>query len=275
MRRSAQRSKEAGTMVKKILSFTVLVVLALSLASCQMIQKLQARDQLNKGVQSFKATKFDAAIDHFKKAIELDPELKDAELYLATGYAQQFLPHSPTEENQKIADLAVQTFQKVLDKDPTNKTALAGIASIYQNNDQYDKAREAYMKNAQVDPQNHIPFYAVGSVDWIIVHNTESKLSPEQKGTLIEEGMQYLDKAMTLNPNYEDTLWYQNLLLREKAIMIDDKIKATKDKNAQKQMMSESEALKAKADEWSNRALEVRKKNAEKKTGPGGIELEN
>jgi tetratricopeptide (TPR) repeat protein len=105
-------------MTKKLLSFTVLAVLALSLASCQMVQKLQARDQLNKGVQSFKATKFDAAIDHFKKAIELDPELKDAELYLATGYAQQFLPHSPTEENQKIADLAVQTFQKVLDKDP-------------------------------------------------------------------------------------------------------------------------------------------------------------
>ena len=162
------------------------------------------------------------------------PELKDAELYLATGYAQQFLPHSPTEENQKIADLAIQTFQKVLDKDPTNKTALAGIASIYQNNDQYDKAREAYMKNAQVAPQDHIPFYAVGSVDWIIVHNTESKLSPEEKGKLIEEGMQYLDKAMALNPNYEDTLWYQNLLLREKALMIDDKIKATKDKNAQK-----------------------------------------
>jgi tetratricopeptide (TPR) repeat protein len=262
-------------MIRKILSFSVLVVLALSLASCQMIQKLQARDQLNKGVQSFKSQKFDAAIDHFKKAIELDPELKDAELYLATGYAQQFLPHSPTEENQKVADLAVQTFQKVLDKDPTNKTALAGIASIYQNNDQYDKAREAYMKNAQVDPQNHIPFYAVGSVDWIIVHNTDSKLSSEEKSTLIEEGMQYLDKAMAINPNYEDTLWYQNLLLREKATMLSDKIKATKDKAAQKQMMSESDALIAKANEWSDRALAVRKKNAEKKTGPGGIELEN
>jgi tetratricopeptide (TPR) repeat protein len=254
--------------------FTVLVALSLSLASCQTVQKLQARDNLNKGVQAFRAQKYDDAIQRFKKAIELDPDLKDAELYLATGYAQQFLPHSPTEENQKIADMAVQTFQKVLDKDPMNKTALAGIASIYQNNDQYDKAREAYMKNAQVDPQNHIPFYAVGSVDWIIVHNTESKLSPEEKGTLIEEGMQYLDKAMAINPDYEDTLWYQNLLLREKAIMLDDKIKTTKDKNAQKQMMSESEALKAKADDWSNRALDVRKKNAEKKSGPGGIELD-
>jgi len=261
---------EAEFMKKKILSFTLLALLAISAASCQ---KLQARDNLNKGVQAFRAQKYDIAIDHFKKAIELDPQLKDAELYLATGYAQQFAPGSPTEENQKIAELAVQTFQKVLDKDPANKTAMAGIASIYQNNAQYDKAREAYIKNAEIDPQNHIPFYAVGSVDWIIVHNTESKLSPEEKSKLIEEGMQYLDKAMTLNPDYEDTLWYQNLLLREKANLIDDKIKLTKDKTAQKDMANESKELNAKADDWSNRALEVRKKNAEKKSGPGGIDI--
>jgi len=257
-------------MTRKLLTFTILALLAISAVSCQ---KLQARDNLNKGVQAFRAQKYDIAIDHFKKAIELDPDLKDAELYLATGYAQQFAPGSPTEENQKIADLAVQTFQKVLDKDPMNKTAMAGIASIYQNNAKYDKAREAYIKNAEIDPKNHIPFYAVGSVDWIIVHNTESKLSPEEKGKLIDEGMQYLDKAMALNPDYEDTLWYQNLLLREKASLIDDKIKQTKDKNAQKEMADESKALNAKADDWSNKALEVRKKNAEKKTGPGGIDI--
>jgi len=259
-------------MTKRILTFTVLVLLALTAASCQ---KLQARDNLNKGVQAFRAQKYDIAVDHFKKAIELDPELKDAELYLGTGYFQQFVPGSNSEENQKMADLAVQTFQKVLDKDPTNKTAMGYIASIYQNNAQYDKARQAYMKTAEIDPQNHIPFYAVGSVDWIIVHDTASKLSAEEKSTLIEEGMKYLDKAMVINPDYEDTLWYENLLLREKAILIDDKAKATKDKKAQKEMMSESEALKAKADEWSNRALEVRRKNAEKKAAAGGIDPEH
>src|SRR5438874_979619 len=115
-------------MTQKILTFTVLVLLALSAASCE---KLQARDNLNKGVQAFNAQKFDVAITRFKKAIELDPSLKDAELYLATGYAQQFVPGSNSDENQKTANMAVETFQKVLDKDPMNKTAMAGIASIY------------------------------------------------------------------------------------------------------------------------------------------------
>lgn len=249
-------------MTKKILTFAVLALLALSAVSCQ---KLQARDNLNKGVQAFRAQKFELAIEHFKKAVDLDPDLTNAQLYLATAYSQQFVPGGTSEANQKSADLAVQTFQKVLEKEPTNKTALGGIASIYQNNAQYDKAREAYMKNAEADPQNHIPFYAVGSVDWIIVHNTESKLSTDEKSKLIEEGLQYLDKAIALNPDYEDTLWYENLLTREKAILIDAQIKGTKDKNAQKDLMGQSKDLIAKADAFSDKALAVRKKNAEKK----------
>jgi tetratricopeptide (TPR) repeat protein len=260
---------EAEFMMKKILTFTALAVFAISAASCQ---KLQARDNLNKGVQAFRAQKYDVAIDHFKKAIELDPDLPNGELYLATGYAQQFAPGSPTEENQKIAELAVQTFQKVLVKEPTNTTAMAGIASIYQNNAQYDKAREAYIKNAEIDPKNYVPLYAVGSIDWIIVHNTESKLSPEEKSKLIEEGMQYLDKSKALNPDYEDTYWYTNLLLLEKADLIDDKAKLTKDKNAQKDMANESKELRTQADGWVNKAMEARKKNADKKSGPGGVD---
>jgi len=256
-------------MTKRILMFTVLGLLALCAVSCQ---KLQARDNLNKGVQAFRATKYDQAIDHFKKAIELDPELTNAELYLATAYAQQFIPGVTSEENQKDAVMAVETFQKVLNKDPSNRTAMAGVASIYQNNNQYDKAREAYMKNAEVDPTNHIPFYAVGSVDWIIVHNTDSKLSAEDQTKLVDEGLSYLDKAFGLNPNYEDTLWYQNLLLREKARLVKDQAKLTKD-NQQKELLAHYDEYTAKADDWSNKALDVRKKNAEKTAATGGIDI--
>jgi len=257
-------------MTKKILTFAALALLALSVASCQ---KLEARDNLVKGVRAFKAQKYDTAVERFKKALELDPELMNAQLYLATAYAQQFIPGNADEQNQQNATLAVSTFQKVLEKDPTNKTAISVIAGIYQSNNQYDKAREAYLKNAEVDPQNAIPFYAVGSINWAIVHSTESKLTPDEKGKLIDEGLQYLDKSMVINPDYEDSLWYENLLLREKAKLIDDQIKVTKDKNAQKELASQSADLKAKADDWSTRALAVRKKNADKKSGPGGIDI--
>ena len=50
--------------------------------------KLRARDQLNKGVQSFKNAKYEEAIEHFKNAVSLDPSLLTARLYLGTAYMQ-------------------------------------------------------------------------------------------------------------------------------------------------------------------------------------------
>ncbi len=36
--------------------------------------QLKSRDQLNKGVEAYKNAKYSDAVDHFKKAIELDPK---------------------------------------------------------------------------------------------------------------------------------------------------------------------------------------------------------
>ena len=40
-------------------------------------KKLEARDNLNKGVQAFKGAKYADSVDFFKRAIELDPDLSD------------------------------------------------------------------------------------------------------------------------------------------------------------------------------------------------------
>ena len=66
-------------------------------ASCRLgCTKLRARDQLNKGVQSYKNARYEEAIEHFKNAVALDPSLVNARLYLATAYAQQYIPGADT-----------------------------------------------------------------------------------------------------------------------------------------------------------------------------------
>ena len=50
-----------------------LAVLALFATGCE---KLQARDHLNKGVQAFKTAKYTQAVDHFKEAVQLDPDFR-------------------------------------------------------------------------------------------------------------------------------------------------------------------------------------------------------
>jgi len=164
--------------MKKLLSLTLLAILAFGVVSCA---KLQARDNVNKGVRAFRDGKYDAAINYFQTAIQLDPEAPYAELYLATAYAQSYIPGASSPENQKYADLAIETFQKVLQKDPNNVTAVTGLASIYQGTDQVQKAREFYLKNAQMAPDDPTPFYAVGSVDWIIVFDKAAPPPPEER----------------------------------------------------------------------------------------------
>jgi tetratricopeptide (TPR) repeat protein len=222
--------------------------LALASAACA---KLQARDNLNKGVRAFRDSKYEVAVNYFKEAIRLDPSLTNAELYLATAYSQQFIPGAQSEENQRNAELAIETFEKVLQRDAGNVNAIAGLASIYQNTSQFEKAREFYIQQAELDPQNPTPFYAVGTVNWTMVFNKVNPLPPEEQLKLIEEGFQYLDKALTLNPDYEDAMTYKNLLYRLKA-----------DRAANEE---EKQKLIALADEWFNKALETRKRNAEKK----------
>jgi tetratricopeptide (TPR) repeat protein len=221
---------------------------------------VDTRDNLNKGVQAFRAKQFDAAIDYFKRAVELDPNFSSANLYLASAYVALYVPG---EENRKYADLAIQTFQKVLDTKPNDKTALAGLASIYVFSSRYDKAREIYIKNAQVDPQNPDPNYGVGSVTWIIVHDASSSFTPEERTRLIEEGLRYLDKAMSLNPAFEDTYWYENLLDREQSNILKERARTTEDMDAKATLLAKAAEWDARADAWVNEALEVRKKNTE------------
>ena len=78
----------------------------------------------------------------------------------------------------------------------------------------------------------------------------------EDQAKYVDEGLTNLDKALALNPDYEDAMTYKNLLYREKARLSD-----TED---------DKKRLTAMADEWFNKALETRKKNAEKKKAVGG-----
>ena len=236
---------------KLMLAF--LAILALAATSCA---KLQARDNLNKGVRAFRDAHYDNAVKYFQQAVQLDPDLTTAEIYLATAYSQQFVPGGRGEDNDKYAQMAIQTFENVLKRDPNNVNAIAGLASMYQNLGQSDtkqlqKSHDYYTKYAQLDSNNPIPFYAIGSLDWLIVYDKNNPPAEEEQAKLIDEGLANLDKSLALNPDYDDAMTYKNLLYREKARLADSE--------------DDKKKLTDMADEWFNKGLETRKKNAEKK----------
>jgi tetratricopeptide (TPR) repeat protein len=245
--------------------------------------KLKARDQLNKGVNAFKTARYEEAIDHFQQAVTLDPSLPMARLYLATAYSQQVVPNVQTPDNLKNAQLAIQNFQMVLEKDPKNVSALKGIAALYLNIQKFDQAKAYQNKVIAVNPNDAEAYYTIGVIDWTLayknaipvrqslgLHDNGDPIKDkkacqslaEKNDPLIQEGLDALTKATQLRANYDDAMAYINLMYRRKAET------ECGDDAARK-------ADLATADQWVQKALAARKANQIKanQNAPKGIVL--
>jgi len=244
-------------------------VLLLALAACGC-NKLKARDHLNKGVQDYRNAQFQPAIKHFQEAVRLDPSLINARLYLATAYAQQYIPGGDSADNLKIAQQAIDAFNDVLSADPTNTGALASIATIYYNQKKFDQAKDYQTRWLKLEPNNPVPYYWIGVLDWAAAfpnaqavrkeHNIdqpnkdgELPVIPakfrtdlaEKNGKLVDEGLKALQKAIELHPNDVDSMAYLNLMYRQRAEIDPDDASRAAD-------------LKL-ADDWVNKNLAIRK----------------
>ena len=245
--------------------------------------RLKARDQLNKGVNAFKTARYEEAIDHFQQAVALDPSLPMARLYLATAYSQQVVPNLQTPDNLKDAQLAIQNFQMVLEKDPKNVSALKGIAALYLNIQNFDQAKAYQNKVIAVDPNDAAAYYTIGVIDWTLayknaipvrqsfgLHDNGDPIKDkkacealaEKNTPLIQEGLDELTKATQLKENYDDAMAYINLLYRRKADTECGNDDARK-------------ADIATADDWVQKAMAARKANQIKanQNAPKGIVL--
>src|ERR1700731_3224938 len=102
-------------MTRNFIVLAVLGALALGSTGCD---KLKARDNLKRGVQSFTNAKYPEAVGYFQKAVELDPTYSTTHTYLAIAYMSQYIPGAESLENVRMADNTFKEFQEVLKLDP-------------------------------------------------------------------------------------------------------------------------------------------------------------
>jgi tetratricopeptide (TPR) repeat protein len=259
-----------------------LLALALTSTGCN---KLRARDQLNKGVAAFKNAQYEEAEDHFQRSIALDPSYDNAKLYLATAYSYQVVPNLDSPDNLKLAQKAIDGFQEVLAKDPNDLTALEQIASINRNIGKLEQAKLYEKKVIAVSPNNAEAYYTIGVVDWMDSYkNARNVLATDgltdagdgnpkktkaacqklvdMNTNLVDNGLENLQKAVDINPTYDDAMTYLNLTWRRKA-----DLECGNDAERKEDL--------AKADEWSQKAMGARKENEKKKEQKlgGGVQM--
>ena len=252
--------------------------------------KLRARDQLNKGVTASKNAKYEEAIDHFQQSVALDPSLINAKMYLATAFAQQYIPGADTPDNNKMAEQAIEQYKLVLDMKSAKRdqrvNAAKGVASLYYNMKKFDEAKKYNHMVSELDPNDPDPYYSVGVIDWAVCYqprmeeraklglkpdeNLNAKNKDQKKvceelktknSPAIQEGIESLQKAIKLRPDYDDAMAYLNLMFREKADVECDDLNARQ------------EDLKT-ADHWVDQTLITKKAKAEKQPGQQGITMD-
>ena len=262
----------------RVLAFVALALALMATTSCN---KLRARDQLNKGVQAYKGAKYEEAIEHFKTAVSLDPALLNARLYLATAYAQQYIPGADTPDNNRMAEQAITEYKNVLGAKANDINAIKGIAYLYLQMKKFDDAKEYYRKVTQADANDPEAYYSIAVIDWTQTYQPRMEeraklgLTPEEplkdkkvceelkaKNTEhVAEGIDMLNKAIALRPDYDDAMAYLNLMYRERADI----------------QCGDEEARKANlktADDWVDKTMATKKAKAEKQQGPGGITMD-
>jgi len=257
-------------------------MLAVVVAAGSGCNKLKARDLLNKGVANFKNGQYDAAVEDFKQAKDLDPSLLNARLYLATAYASQYIPGAPSEENVQRGNAAINEFKGVLEKDPNNLSAIDGIGSIlFQmsgqpfNPQKFQESKTYHQKHIDLKPTDPEPYYWIGVIDWTLAFRGNAEMRTDYNkdhinkqikesdplpavvrtqfvskyGQLVDEGIASLQKAIQLRPDYDDAMAYLNLLYRRKADMVES--------------AEERASYQKQADELVEKVKEIKQKRAE------------
>jgi tetratricopeptide (TPR) repeat protein len=259
-----------------------LALLAVVVAAGSGCNKLKARDLLNKGVANFKNGQYDAAVEDFKQAKDLDPSLLNARLYLATAYASQYIPGAPSDENVKRGKAAIDEFKGVLEKDSNNLSAIDGIGSILfqmsgqpYNPEKFQESKSYHQKHIDLKPTDPEPYYWIGVIDWTQAFRGNAELRTEYNkehinkqvkesdplpaavrtqfvdkyGKLVDEGIASLQKAIQLRPDYDDAMAYLNLLYRRKADMVES--------------AEERASYQKQADDLVEKVKEIKQKRAE------------
>ncbi len=275
---------QAGERAKRSV---VVLFLVFGLGAAAGCNKLKARDLLNRGVEDYKAGQFDQAIEKFKQAADLDPNLVTARLYLATAYASQFIPGAPSEENRRKGEQAIEEFRRVLEKDPNNLSAIDGIGSMLfnmgttpYNPKLLEESKKYHLEHIRLAPNYPQPYYWVGVIDWTLAYRANREMREKYNANLprrgkpikedeplpaslreqfanqyqaiVEEGIQELNKALELKPDYVDAMAYLNLLYRQKADMVES--------------AEERQALLRQADALVDRIKEIKQKEGLPKT---------
>jgi tetratricopeptide (TPR) repeat protein len=163
----------------------------------------------------------------------------------AYGYAKQLVDTAPDdsknlyalanlyEKFDKIAE-AEKTYQRVVEVNPNDTKACGALAAFYnkanwddtgavwteasgkERRSRFDQAIEVLTRCASLDPNDASGYQKVATFYWDKAYR-DPLLTDDQKRAYADKGLDAVNKALAVKPDYFDAVIFKGLLLRVKA----------------------------------------------------------
>jgi tetratricopeptide (TPR) repeat protein len=166
----------------------------------------------------------------------------------ALSYAQQLVEDNPNDPKNLYAlanlfekfeqvDRAEETYRKVYDANTNDTKACGALAAFYNKplwdengqpwaegkarRSKFDQAIEILTRCANLDPNDAAGWQKVATFYWDKAYRDPS-LTDEQKDAYADKGLEAVDKALGIKPDYFEAVIFKGLLNRVKATVARD-----------------------------------------------------
>lgn len=260
------------------LTLAAIVALTTLGSGCEYARKVIAKDKLNQGAIEYNKGNTREAQEFFKDASETDPSNATIWLYLGATMVKDYKKEIDEAKKKELATQALDVYQKALSLANDNcgviDNALSYIAVIYDDmkrTDEWRKAMEERASNKCTKKDARAQaYYGIGVDYWKCsydqttryqdktlsskepFHYRKMDYSPEaladkQKAeACVAKGFEYLEKALEIDSEYTEPMFYKGLLYRERQ-------KLTKEEAKRKEFEQMADKIAKEATELQNK----------------------
>ncbi len=205
-------------------------------------QQRLAREEIIEAARAYKAGRFSEAELHSRRALELDPNDRNAPFFIARSIHAQYKQGVDTPENFQIAERAIEAYKRILIKDVNNDESFKAVAFLLGQLNRSDEQIEWITQRAEnqtVDPAKRSETYVyLANREWEcsfqITERKENQETVERDGIMrlvfkkpknlndfdrakqcALRGMEMVERAIYLSPENGKAWGYKTNLLLE------------------------------------------------------------
>jgi len=237
---------------------TLLALAALVVGASAGCDALRERMARRDGNHLFRQERYEEAIAEYRKILAVDPDDWDANYQIAVSYLALYHPGSTHPKDAEYAVRGVGAFERCLALEPPDDAAAEKVRDFYLSlllaaddtvravsflerrladkpgdaslmgrlgqilarRGDYEDALGWYVRRAEALPEEKEAWYTIGVLCWERSYRGSFAVSNEERERLVARGLDALEKALAIDPDYFEALSYVNLLYREKAKML-------------------------------------------------------